>query len=847
MKRTRISVLAFLVLSVQSCAEKEPEAALSVFDESSIVVVNLDKWPQQDSPLTPSEEIEVKVAELLARMSIEEKVGQIIQADIASVTPEDAKQYHLGSILNGGNSAPLNDNRTPAENWLKLADQYWLASTDTSNNRTAVPIFWGTDAVHGHSNVVGATIFPHNIGLGAANEPSLMKSIGRITATEMLVTGLDWTFAPTLAVARNDRWGRTYESYSEDPAIVNSFVAPLLEGIQGKLGTESYLDKNHMLATVKHFLGDGGTLSGKDQGENVSSEEQLRDLHAAPYYEAIKAGAQVVMASYNSWHEQKMHGSKAFLNDVLVDRIGLNGFVVGDWNAHGQVAGCSTTSCAKAFNAGLDLFMAPDSWKALYQNTLQQVRDGDITQTRLDQAVGRILRVKLRMGLFQAGLPSSRTLAGQWQILGNPEHRKVARDAVRKSLVLLKNQDNILPLNPSSKILVAGDAAHNIGKQSGGWTLSWQGTGNENHHFPNGTSIYQGFEQAVRSAGGQIEFSEEGKFSEKPDVAIVVFGEEPYAEFQGDIEHLDFEDDSGLMLLAELKRQGIPTVSIFISGRPLWVNPEINQSDAFVAAWLPGTEGAGIADVLLQKPEGGIQYDFTGKLSFSWPNNAAENELNVGDAHYQPLFAYGYGLSYQDKAKVALLSEDSGLSNDQLKGLTSLVYAGKAARTWTLQLFDSGVSTDVTNSSQLSSNRALTIKSSDFRRQEDTSIIEWSNKASLIVAPKNSSRLNLTEALLDNLTLEIEYQVLASSLDAVHLGMACGNNCGGHIEITKAVQEKAGKGWFKSKIMLDCFAQRGASMNKITAPVVLTANQGFKIQIANIGIRSTVKKESCSL
>ncbi len=844
---TPYAILVPLLLCIQSCNEKTNVQTPSLFDETSVVKVNLEKWPKQISPIVDNNATERQVDQLLTKMTLEEKVGQIIQADIASVTPEDVKAYHLGSVLNGGNSAPHNDNRTAAENWLQLADEFWLASTDTSNGRTAIPVIWGTDAVHGHSNVVGATIFPHNIGLGAANDPELMRAIGRVTATEMLVTGLDWTFAPTLAVARNDRWGRTYESYSEDPAIVNSFVAPLLEGIQGKLGTAEYLDQHHMLATVKHFLGDGGTLSGKDQGENVSTEEQLRDLHASPYYEAVKAGAQVVMASYNSWHEKKMHGSKPFLTDILVDRIGLNGFVVGDWNAHGQVAGCSTTSCPQSFNAGLDLFMAPDSWKSLYANTLAQVKDGTITQARLDQAVARILRVKIRMGLFEAGLPSKRPLAGQLAILGSPEHRSVAREAVRKSLVLLKNEDQLLPLNPRIRIGVAGDGAHNIGKQSGGWTLSWQGTGNENHHFPNGTSIYQGLEQAVNSAGGQIEYSHNGEFSQKPDVAIVVFGEEPYAEFQGDIEHLDFEDDAGLMLLADLKRQGIPTVSIFISGRPLWVNPEINQSDAFVAAWLPGSEGAGIADVILQKPDGSVNHDFTGKLSFSWPNNATENELNLGDPHYQPLFAFGYGLTYDDKGDLAQLSENSGLSNDQLKGLTSLVYAGKAARSWKIQLFDGGKSTDVTNPSQLSAHRSLTIKSSDFRRQEDTSIVSWSNKGSLVVSPKNSSRLDLTEALLDNLALEIEYQILAASNESVHIGMACGNNCGGHIDITDAVQQKQGNGWFKSKIMLDCFAQRGAAMSKITAPAVITGNRGLKIQIANIGILSTTKKESCSL
>jgi beta-glucosidase len=318
--------------------------------------------------------IEQRIAELLSRMTLEEKVGQVIQADINSVTPDEVRKYKLGSVLNGGTSAPGADNRAAAEAWLALADEFWDASTDTGDGGVGIPVIWGTDAVHGHSNVVGATLFPHNIGLGMANDPDLMYEVGRVTALEMLSTGLDWTFAPTIAVVRNDRWGRTYESYSEDPKIVVDYAPRIIEGIQGKLGTEDFLGASRMIATAKHFAGDGGTTDGIDQGNTEISEAEFRDVQAAAYPAAIRAGVQTVMASYNSFHGRKMHGYREMLTDVLVGRMGFDGFVVGDWNGHGQVSGCTNTSCAASINAGLDLFMAPDSWKGLYESTLQDAR-----------------------------------------------------------------------------------------------------------------------------------------------------------------------------------------------------------------------------------------------------------------------------------------------------------------------------------------------------------------------------------------------------------------------------------------------------------------------------------------
>lgn len=608
-------------------------------------LVHPDIWPAAHSPVGRDAATEQRVSTLLAAMSLEEKIGQVIQADIASVTPAEAAEYHLGSVLNGGDSGPDNDLHAPPQRWLALADEFWMASVSASEN--GIPLMWGTDAVHGHSNVVGATIFPHNVGLGAAKDPELMRRIGEITATEIAVTGLDWTFAPTLATPQDDRWGRTYEGYSEAPEIVAAYAPEMVRGLQGDPGTANFLGPDKVIATAKHFLGDGGTRDGIDQGDTVATEEELRDVHGAGYVTAIEAGVQSVMASYSSWQGIKMHGDRALLADVLVGRMGLDGFVIGDWNGHGQLPGCTPTNCLAAINAGLDMYMAPDSWKGLYQSLLGQARSGELPMARLDEAVSRILRVKIRAGIFEKGLPSARQLAGHFELLGSAEHRAVAREAVRKSLVLLKN-DGVLPLAARASYLVAGPGADDMEMQTGGWTLSWQGTGNSRQDFPNAETIYEGIAGYVTASGGSVQFSRDGSWAEKPDAAIVVFGEKPYAEFEGDIPNLDFADDEGLRILQELSQAGISVVAVFLSGRPLWTNPEIDAANAFVAAWLPGSEGGGIADVLFADNDGNARFDFTGRLSFSWPKSPDDARLNVGSADYDPLFAYGFGLSYAD-------------------------------------------------------------------------------------------------------------------------------------------------------------------------------------------------------
>ncbi len=615
---------------------------------------HLALWPQAKSPVGLNPVIETKIDAILKQMSVEEKVGQTLQPEWKSITPDEMRDYHIGSIENGGGAVPGGNKHASVEDWVNLINPYWEASVDPRANKVRIPMMWASDAVHGHNNVFSATLFPHNIGLGAAHDPALIRRIGEATAAEVRATGMDWSFAPTIAVARDDRWGRSYESYSEDPKIVVQYAAAMVKGLEGE--GKTFLDKDHVISTAKHFLGDGSTAGGRDQGDSLASEADLARLHGAGYQAAVNAGTQSVMASYNSWHGIKMHANKALMTDVLKGRMGFDGFIMGDWNAHGQIPGCSNGDCPAAFNAGLDIYNVPQDWKALYGNMVREVKSGAIPMSRLDDAVRRILRVKFRAGIFDEPAPKDRP--NTYKGLGAPEHRAIAREAVAKSLVLLKN-NGVLPVKPQANILVAGDGADSVAMQSGGWTLSWQGADNGPGDFPGATSIYAGIKAAAEQAGGHATLSPDGKFTHKPDVAIVVFGETPYAEFMGDQSDVALHHDNveSLELLKTLKAQGIPTVAVLLSGRPLYVNPQINASDAFVAAFLPGSEGEGVADVLLAGANGKVQHDFNGRLSFSWPKRPDQTPLNVGDKAYDPQFAYGFGLSYAAPKTTAQLPE----------------------------------------------------------------------------------------------------------------------------------------------------------------------------------------------
>lgn len=622
---------------------------------SATPAVHAQRWPELPPPLARDPQLEDRVDQLLAHMTPTQKVGQLIQADIGSITPDDLVHYPLGSILNGANSAPRGDKLAAPSEWLSLADRFYEASM--ASGPQGLPILWGTDAVHGHNNIPGATLFPHNIGLGAARDPQLIRRIGEITALEVRVTGLDWAFAPTVAVARDARWGRTYESYAENPGLVREYAAAMVEGLQGVAGTPQFLDAAHVLATTKHFLGDGGTRDGRDEGDNTSSESELREVDAAGHEAALLAGVQTVMVSFSSWRGAKMHGNHALLTEVLKGRMGFDGVLLGDWNGHAQLRGCTAVRCAAAINAGVDVLMAPDGWRELQTNLLEQVRTGEVAEARLDDAVRRVLRVKLRAHLDSEGRPSARPFAGHYELLGAPDHRAVARQAVRESLVLLKNRHRLLPLTPRAHVLVAGDAADSIARQSGGWSLDWQGT-ELNMAFPDAETIYAGIARCVQAAGGTATLSPEGTFTERPDVAIVVFGEHPYAEYRGDVTTLEYSpaDKHDLALLRRLHAQSIPVVGVLLSGRPLWINPELNASDSFVAAWLPGAEGGGLADVLFRTADGAVRFDFRGRLSFSWPRSPRPPAVGHRPGE-PPLFPYGYGLRYSDTGEVPQLPE----------------------------------------------------------------------------------------------------------------------------------------------------------------------------------------------
>ena len=731
-------------------------------------VVHPDRWPAGHWPVAPDAKAEARIADLLRRMTVEEKVGQVIQADIGSVTPDDVRRYHLGSVLNGGNSGPGGDDLAPAAKWLELADAFYEASVDKSNGRVAVPVIWGTDAVHGHSNIVGATLFPHNVGLGAANDPDLIQRIGAATAAEIRVTGQEWTFAPTITVPRDSRWGRTYEGYSSDPALVARYADRMILGLQGPANGVAMLKGPYVLASTKHFLADGGTTEGRDQGDARISEEELRDVHGKPYGPAIGAGVATVMTSFSSWNGVKIGGHKGLVTDVLKDRMKFGGFVVTDWNAHGQIAGCTNASCPQAINAGVDMYMAPDSWKPLYASLLSQVKDGTVPMARLDDAVGRILRVKMRLGLFEAGKPSARPLSGQWNLLGSPTHRALAREAVGKSLVLLKNT-GVLPLKPSARILVAGDGADDIARQSGGWTLTWQGTGLTNANFPGATSIWAGIKAAVAQAGGSAELAADGRFKTRPDAAIVVFGETPYAEFQGDVKTLQLRPDlrGPLATMRRLKAQGVPVVAVMLTGRPLFTAPELNVADAFVAAWLPGSEGAGVADRLFA---GKSNPGFTGRLAMPWPATAR--------GQGPVLFPLGYGLTGQERtAAWKPLSEDAGVSDVDTGGV--FFADGVPAPAWSLRVSDDASdSLRVTAVPAQALGGRVRVTAVDARVQEGARAFDFRGGGVQQVSLDASAPLDLTrESNGDVLVVATVRFDTAPAADAAVVAR-CGSGCG---------------------------------------------------------------------
>jgi len=805
-------------------------------------------WPARAQP-APQPEIESFVTALLARMSLEDKVAQMIQGDVGSLTAEDLRTYKLGAVLAGGGAAPSEGVRAGAQAWLDLADTLYRAAMQPNTAAHApIPILFGVDAVHGDAKIRGATIFPHNIGLGAAHDPDLIERIGHATAEEVATTGIDWTFAPTVAVARDVRWGRSYESYSDDPALVASYAAAMVRGLQGERSRSTFMTPGHTLSSVKHFLGDGGTLDGRDQGDNRAPESVLIRVHAAGYPAALDAGALIVMSSFSSWQGVKMHASADLLSTILKGRLGFEGFVVGDWNAQEEVPGCTKFTCPAAIDAGLDMLMAPDSWKQIYDNTLAQARAGQIPPERIDDAVRRILRVKALAGLFARPAPRERPDAGHFERLGSAAHRSLARVAVRESLVLLKNEHSTLPLSPRTHILVAGEGANQIGMQAGGWSVDWQGDHNHNSDFPGATSIFEGIRATMAAAGGTATLSPDGHFTKRPDAAIVVFGEHPYAEYEGDRETLDFasQDSRTLALLRALRARRIPTVAIFLSGRPLWVNPELNASDAFVAAWLPGSEGEGIADVLFRGANGEPRFDFTGRLSFPWPRTAIPVSYDGNDRTAGALFDRGYGLGYTQASPVARLSEDPQIPPGR-GDADSLFYSGHATAPWSVFVADSAAQVRVTSAEQASPTGAVRVAPS-----ESQLTAAWSGRgqADFWIGGRP---IDLRAAALRGDVVQARFRIDQPPARTVHVGVrcaptsqaaetGCGMAGGAMLDATQVLSSASRGAWVTLSVPFVCFAH-APGLSSVAGPFALRTEGEFAINFTDIRLEHAAVRQ----
>lgn len=816
-----------------------PQAAASAPGDASLATstqVHPDLWPLNPPP-PKDDAVEAQVASLLSQMTLEEKIGQMIQPDIKAVTPDDVTRYHLGSVLNGGSAGPHGNLRAPAPEWLKAADEYYDASMQ---DRLHIPLLWGIDAVHGHGHIIGATIFPHNIGLGAMRDPELVRHIGEIAAQEIRVTGQDWTFAPTIAVVRDDRWGRSYESFGEQPGPVSEDAAAMVQGLQGKPGSADYLKGGHVLASIKHFIGDGGTDSGINAGDTTYSEPAMRDLFGAPYLAAIKAGARNVMVSYSGWRGGKMHGQKGLVSDVLVGRLGFSGFVISDYHGIGDVTGCSVSNCPQAVNAGIDMIMTADDWKGLYGNLVNEASSGAIPMTRIDEAVSRILRVKIESGLMTAGRPSARPYAGHYEMLGSPEHRAVARQAVRESLVLLKNDGGLLPLSPRSHVLVAGDGASNMSKQTGGWTITWQGTATTRAEFPHGTTIYEGIKADVEAAGGTADYSADGSFRERPDVAIVVFGEDAYAEGKGDIATLEYQPGAkrDLQLLHRLQAAGVPVVSVFLSGRPLYVTPEINASNAFIAAWQPGSEGEGVADLLFANADGSVAYDFRGKLAFSWPRAPGQYANNVGSEPYFPLFPYGYGLTYGAPQNIGALAESGPARAAAVAAATEngvIFENGAPAGGWTVFAGGQRVVT-----------RAAQQGLSATRTADSGLAVTWATRVPVSLT-MSGTPVDFTREADRGLGVAVTLRVDKAPVSNVVLAMGCGPLCGGKLDFTERLRELAGRGgWTTLNIPLTCLRSAGADLSNVPTGFALTATNALSLSIQSVKISREGEALTCA-
>jgi beta-glucosidase len=791
-------------------------------------------WPVGQPAISTDPQLEDRVAALVSKMSLEEKAAQMIQAEIQHVSPAEAAAYGLGSVLNGGGSFPDTNKRATVRDWVELSSAFQKAMRARAG--VAIPLIWGTDAVHGHNNVFGATLFPHNIGIGAGRDLKLAHEIAIATAREVRATGIHWVFAPTLAVARDPRWGRTYESFSSDPDIVQKFGEAYVTGLQGPPNTPGFLRHDTVLATAKHFIGDGGTTFGIDQGNTELDDADLMRLHTPGYYAAIAAGVQTVMVSFSSVNGQKLHGHRRLITDILKDRMRFDGLVVSDWNGIGQVPGCTNTNCPQAINAGIDMIMAPEEWRELHRNIVSQVKGGLIPLQRIDDAVTRILRVKARYGLLSDADPKEASPDElQSTVIGSEAHRALARDAVRKSLVLIKNSQQTLPLAATARVWVIGAAADDVGRQSGGWTLTWQGSGNERADFPGATSIFEGLQTALRAGGGDAIKIVEDMPAEKPDALVVVVGEEPYAEGEGDLESLDFESDAPVsQMIAKMQSDGVPVITIFVSGRPRVVNSLINASTAFVAAWLPGSEGAGIADVLVGQSTKAPRFDFQGRLPFEWPLSYSNETPEVNPRSLRPL-PVGYGLTY-------------GMAGSQIPDLLPEPTSREAGEMRPLRIFDrrpvapnqmfvgdrGNWRLPVTGPVAKSSEGIVALTTIDRLRQGDARQITWQGRGEGLVYFETTTPRDLRDWVARGAALALDLKVERAPTRSTFVKAQCKYPCGSEANITTALRKAPKNEWFRLSIDLACFVKSGLDPSKVTTLPLLSTSGELSMSISNV-------------
>jgi len=830
-RKTLLAVCVLTALTAQTHAAPVPE--------------RLQDWPRVTSAIAADPAIESRVRSIVGQMTLAQKVGQMTQPEIKQITPEQVRTYYIGSVLNGGGSWPGMDKHASVADWVRLADAYHAASLAT-DARTPVPVIWGTDAVHGHSNVYGATLFPHNIGLGATRNPALIERIGAATGSATRATGIGWVFAPTLAVAHDPRWGRTYESFSSDPSVVREYAAAYVKGAQGRFASDG-----NVVATAKHYIGDGATDNGRDQGESTVDKATMINVHGQGYYGALGEGVQTVMASFNSWNDRaggvdygKMHGSQVLLTGALKDKMGFDGFVVSDWNGIAQVPGCRNDSCAQAINAGIDMVMVPDDWKAFIANTVAQVESGEIPMARIDDAVTRILRVKLRAGLFDHK-PSDSRFAGDSNAV---QHRGLAREAVRESLVLLKNQGKVLPLKRDARVLVVGKSADSLSDQAGGWSLTWQGTENTNADFPNADSVLG----ALRAELGaqQVTFSADaaGIDATQFDVVVAVIGETPYAETNGDILASDTMSHSraqpqDLAVLKAAAASGKPVVTVYFSGRPMYTNDLLNLSQAFVAAWLPGTEGKGITDVLLAGRDGRPAHDFKGRLSFPWPGVPCPAPIDRPDPKRPSLFKLGYGLSYAQPAQVARLPE---ANPDHCGEVTTLpIFNRVDTAPFALHVAANGATQPLGNDLNArlrwpKETPVAEVRTVQINTQQDAREVTWLAPAQLIA--RSTSRRNLGALARSNGALQFDVMVQHPPASAVKVTMQCGTGCEGGVDIAPGLASLSPGQKRTVTIPLACFASKGVDLGAVEAPFVVTADTPFSAAFTQIRVATKADK-----